>query len=117
MKFIVDAHLPRALVQLLNDRGHDAIHTRDLPTGNATKDDEINTISVTEERIVVSKDGDFYNSYTAKKEPFKLLHITTGNISNKDLLALIEANIDLIVTSLSEGSVVSIDRQYVIVIQ
>jgi predicted nuclease of predicted toxin-antitoxin system len=117
MKFLVDAHLPRALALLLNAHGHDAIHTRDLPASNATKDSEINRISIVDERIVVSKDGDFYNSFTAQKEPFKLLHIATGNISNKELLRLIETNIQLILTSLDQGSVVLVDRRYVIVIQ
>src|SRR5690606_7017938 len=108
--------LPRTLVHLLNNCGHDAIHTRDLPTGNATPDSDINRISLAEERIVVSKDGDFYNSYIATKEPFKLLHIATGNISNTELLTLIERNIDLIVKSLENGQVVSVDRRYVIVV-
>lgn len=116
MKFLVDAHLPRALVTLLNERGHDAIHTRDLSSGNATKDHEINRISIAELRVVISKDGDFYNSFTAKNEPYKLLHIATGNITNKELLALITINLDLIIRSLENSSVVSVDNNYVIVL-
>jgi predicted nuclease of predicted toxin-antitoxin system len=78
MKFLVDAHLPRALVKLLNDSGHDAVHTRDLSGGNATKDYELNRISIAESRVVISKDADFYNSFTGRKEPYKLLHIPPG---------------------------------------
>ena len=37
MKFLVDAHLPRSLCAMLARHGHDATHTLDLPTGNATK--------------------------------------------------------------------------------
>ncbi|MEO5858977.1 MAG: DUF5615 family PIN-like protein [Pyrinomonadaceae bacterium] len=104
------------MVSLLNDHGHDAVHTRDLPAGNATKDHEINRISIAELRVVVSKDGDFYNSFAAKNEPHKLLHIATGNITNKQLLALITINLDLIIRSLESGAVVSVDNNYVVVI-
>lgn len=31
MKFLIDAHLPIALKSWLTSRGHDVIHTRDLP--------------------------------------------------------------------------------------
>ena len=42
MKFLVDAHLPRRLCAVLEQRGHDAKHTLDLPAENATKDGVIN---------------------------------------------------------------------------
>lgn len=116
MRFLIDAQLPRGLTRLLTDNGHDAIHTRDLRDGNGTKDQEINRISIAESRVVVTKDADFYNSFTAQKEPYKLLHIATGNITNRDLVALLEANLDLITKSLESGSVVSVDRRYVIVV-
>ena len=80
MKFIVDAQLPKTLARLLREKGFDAIHTSDLPTESDTTDDEINRLSLAEDRIVISKDGDFYDSFTAKKEPYKLLHVKTGNI-------------------------------------
>lgn len=42
MRFLVDAHLPRGLCVLLAPRGHDAVHTFNLPAQNATKDQVIN---------------------------------------------------------------------------
>ncbi len=36
MRFMVDAQLPRRLVRWLGARGHDAVHTPDLPDGNRT---------------------------------------------------------------------------------
>ena len=53
MKFIVDAHIPQAICYLLNNNGHDAIHTIELPQKNDTDDIEINKISVSEKRIVI----------------------------------------------------------------
>lgn len=70
MKFIVDAQLPFALAAFLREKGFDAVHTKELPNGNDTTDAEINALSIAENRIVISKDGDFYDSFTDTKEPY-----------------------------------------------
>jgi predicted nuclease of predicted toxin-antitoxin system len=63
MNFLVDAHLPRRLARRLQEAGHDALHTLDLPRGNRTTDTEINAISLSERRVVITKDADFVNSF------------------------------------------------------
>ena len=117
MKFIVDAQLPRSLATLRRDRGHDVVHTTDLPNGNDTSDAEVNRLSLSDERIVISKDGDFYNNFAAKKEPYKLLHVKMGNTSNEALMALFEKNLNAILRGLDEGFVVEISQHYIITIQ
>ena len=117
MKFIVDAQLPKTLAYFLREKGFDAVHTSELPAGNDTTDAEINRLSLAENRIVISKDSDFYDSFTAKKEPYKLLHIKTGNIRNSELIELFDKNVDLIVNELRESSVVQISQSYIIKIQ
>jgi predicted nuclease of predicted toxin-antitoxin system len=62
MNFLVDAQLPYRLALALRRQGHTAVHTLDLPDGNATTDEEINIISEREQRIVITKDADFVNS-------------------------------------------------------
>ena len=114
MKFIVDAHRPRSLAALLCENGHDAIHTKDLPDGNDTTDLQINELSIAEGRVVISKDGDFYDSFSAKKEPYKLLAVKTGNISNNELIKLFSNNLNTIVSELSVRDVVTIDQRYII---
>ncbi|MCY4323195.1 MAG: hypothetical protein OXD00_05845 [Gammaproteobacteria bacterium] len=37
----------------MREKGHDVIHTRDLPNGNRTKDQDIIRISMREQRTVV----------------------------------------------------------------
>ncbi|ANE56964.1 DUF5615 family PIN-like protein [Methylomonas sp. DH-1] len=100
MKFLVDAQLPRQLAVGLNWRGHDTLHTLDLPLGNRTSDTEINRISVEEQRVVVSKDADFVNSFLLFGKPFKLLLISVGNISNRALLELFDKNLPMMVAAL-----------------
>lgn len=117
MKFLVDAQLPKTLAFLLREKGFDAVHTTELPNGNDTTDSEINSISLTENRIVISKDVDFYDSFTAKKEPYKLLQVKTGNIKNSKLLELFDKNLELIIKKLDESSVVQISQNYIIKIQ
>lgn len=114
MKFIVDAQLPTSLAVFLCEKGYDAIHTKELPNGNDSTDAEINILSLAEHRIVISKDGDFYDSFAARKEPHKLLPIKTGNISNAKLVDLFEKNLTAIVAELKERDVVTIDQRYII---
>ena len=94
MKFIVDAQLPRKFVTWLNESGHDALHTLDLPKKNLTSDMELTEVAVSQGRIVISKD-DFVQAYLINGEP-SLLLISTGNISNLALEVLIKSNLQLI---------------------
>ncbi|OFZ68869.1 MAG: hypothetical protein A2V79_06355 [Betaproteobacteria bacterium RBG_16_56_24] len=63
MKFLVDAQLPRRFANWLNEAGHDALHTLDLPRKNFTPDYEVIARAKQDERIVVSKDADFVQSF------------------------------------------------------
>jgi predicted nuclease of predicted toxin-antitoxin system len=88
MNFLVDAQLPRRLARWLATAGHDAIHTLDLPDGNRTTDAEINAVAERDQRVVITKDADFVNSFVLSGKPPKLLLVSTGNIKNADLEAL-----------------------------
>jgi predicted nuclease of predicted toxin-antitoxin system len=111
MKFLVDAHLPRRLVFWLREIGHDAKHTLDLPKGNRTTDREIKRISVEEQRIVVTKDADFVNSFVIHSEPYKLLLVSTGNITNKALEEIFAKNIEQIEESLVQYDFIEISQE------
>lgn len=116
MKFIIDAQLPRKLSYFLSEKGYDCIHTLDLPNGNKTQDSEINGISIEQERIVISKDSDFYNSYLQKVEPFKLIYLTIGNVSTKKLIDIFEKNHEKIFEEIEFNSVVEVTSSSIITI-
>ena len=116
MKFIVDAQLPRKLADFLVNKGFDAIHTLDLPNANRTSDMEITQKSLEEERVLISKDSDFYISYLQLVEPYKLIYLTTGNISTHDLLHLFERNFEKIFEEIQYNSVVEISSKSIITI-
>src|SRR5262245_7242278 len=115
MNFLVDAQLPRRLARRLQEAGHDAIHTLDLPAGNRTTDSEIIMLSLNERRVVITKDADFVNSYLLAGQPYKLLIISTGNITNTALEALFVPNIGLIVTALQANNYVELTRTTLII--
>jgi predicted nuclease of predicted toxin-antitoxin system len=110
VKFLVDAHLPYALCVLLRQRGMDAVHTRELPAGNATSDAAISEFSMRESRIVISKDADFYYSHLLHGKPFKLVMVRTGNLGRKNLVALFTRHLDEVIGLLQENTLVEIDR-------
>ncbi|MBK9316448.1 MAG: DUF5615 family PIN-like protein [Acidobacteria bacterium] len=114
MKFLVDAHLPKRLTELLKQVGLDAIHTRDLPLGNRTKDPEIIRVSLEEGRIVVTKDADFVETIILKSQPWKLLLVSTGNITNIELESLFTANIEKITEGFVEFDFIEMDRNNLI---
>lgn len=117
MKFLVDAQLPIRLARLLQEAGYDTIHTRELPQQNATPDSIINTLSVQQERIVITKDSDFVDSFLTMQQPYKLLLVTTGNIKNSELETRFAANLSLIVDLLSQNNYIELSRDSVIVHQ
>lgn len=94
MKLLIDAQLPLRLVKRIRGAGFDAIHTLDLPLGNRTPDTEINSLSIREQYIVVTKDADFVNSFHLHRQPYKLLLVSTGNIKNSELEELLLANME-----------------------
>lgn len=110
MKFLVDAQLPQQLARWLQAEGHEAVHTRDLPGGNRTGDTAINEISLREQRVVVTKDEDFVDLFLLRHQPYKLLLVATGNISNKELERLFQKNLAHIVTAFETYDFIELDR-------
>jgi predicted nuclease of predicted toxin-antitoxin system len=110
MNFLVDAHLPLGLCKVLAARGHDALQTTNLPDHNRTKDRQINQISIDEQRVVNSKDADFFYSHILQGRPWKLLLVKTGNISTRELTTLFSRNLLTVETAFNEHTLVEIDR-------
>jgi predicted nuclease of predicted toxin-antitoxin system len=115
VKFLIDAQLPRRLARWLQQAGHNALHTLDLAQGNRTPDAEIVRRANDEGRIVITKDADFVNSFTLAREPRKLLLISTGNISNAELNALLDANLFTIVQAFQTADFVELTSTAVVV--
>jgi predicted nuclease of predicted toxin-antitoxin system len=108
VKFLVDAQLPKSLSELLIQFGHDSVHTLDLPLMNATTDQILIELATSEQRVVISKDADFLESYLISGKPPKLIIVRTGNVANKILLQLFESNLNTLIAMLNRSNLVEI---------
>ncbi|MEL7332610.1 MAG: DUF5615 family PIN-like protein [Cyanobacteria bacterium J06560_2] len=117
MNFLVDAQLPTRLALLIESSGHDAIHTKSLTLANATPDAEINEISMREQRIVVTKDADFVESFLLQDKPYKLLLVATGNIRNAELEYLFSACLNELVIAFETHRYIELGRDEMIIHQ
>ena len=110
MKFLIDAQLPRRLTTLLHEAGVEATHTLDLPDGNRTTDGALITLSLNEQAVIVTKDSDFVESFLLRREPWKLLLVSTGNIGNDELVNLFQQNIEAIAEAFKTFDFIELNR-------
>ena len=110
MKFLIDAQLPRRLATELKQAGFEATHTLELPEGNRTADQALIKISISAQSALVTKDSDFVQSFLLKQEPWKLLLVSTGNITNNDLMNLFHLNIVQIAESFKTFDFIELNR-------
>ena len=115
MKFLINAQLPRRLIHRLQAFGHEAMHTLDLPLGNRTPDDTINEVSLREHAIVITKDADFVDSFILHRQPYKLLLISAGNMTNADLEALLLQQLTDIVKGFESHDFIELSRTALII--
>ncbi len=110
MKFLIDAQLPPSLKNLFISNGYDCVHTIELEFGNGTTDEIINKISMEEQRIVITKDSDFYHSFIIKKEPFKLIFVKLGNTSKDDLLNFFSNKFSEIISAIETEDLILLSK-------
>lgn len=115
MNFVVDAQLPRRIAAWLRGSGHEAIHTLELPEANRTSDAAITELADREQRVVITKDADFVESHILQGRPAKLLLISTGNISNRELEAILIPNLSALVAALQTSNFVELSRRGIMI--
>lgn len=114
MNFLIDAQLPERLCSIFSKNNFDCKHTLNLPLKNFTTDSEIIKICEKENRILITKDKEFEISYLVNNIPPKLILVTTGNISNKSLLAIFSGNFTEIINKISENNFIEISSRQII---
>jgi predicted nuclease of predicted toxin-antitoxin system len=111
MKFLIDAQLPAALKQVFTSQGFDCIHTLDLELGNSTPDKIINSTSIAEQRILITKDSDFFDSFLIKKEPYKLILVKLGNTSKSELIQFFTERLSELIKKLESEDMVLLSKK------
>ncbi len=114
MNFLVDAQLPPRVAGSLTAAGCDAIHILELPDENRTTDQQVIDVANREQRVV-TMDADFVDSQVLIARPARLLLISTGNISNRELDALIVPFIPAITRESLSRDFLELDRTGIVV--
>ena len=91
MKFLIDAQLPPALCQWLQERGHEATHVIEIGLGSAS-DEAIAERAIADQAMLISKDEDFL--ILRLPDRFGLLWLRCGNATNRALSAWLNARWD-----------------------
>jgi len=86
VKFLIDADMPRSIVEIIRSFGFDVEDVRDIGMGTA-KDKEIIEYAVNDNRIIVTRDTDFGEVLRYPRHPgaiiFRLPYTFTVNEINK----------------------------------
>ena len=114
-EFLVDQQLPRALPVHLSKLGHDARRIKDYPGGETLPDNEVTRIADVERRVVITNDDDVRISHLLHRRPARLVHLTCGNISTGDLLALFDQHRPGLVAALADFRYLELGRPGVII--
>jgi predicted nuclease of predicted toxin-antitoxin system len=104
LKFIVDTQLPHQLAVYLRKNKFDAVHTTDTYQGHLLQDSQIVDLAITQDRIIISKDSDFFDNYILNGVPPKVLILQFGNIRNKDLIEIFDHNLENIIQLFDENA-------------
>ena len=96
MKFLCDVHISLKTVKFLTSKGYESVHINTVLDKWFTKDTIIAKYVDDNDFILVTKDTDFRDSFFLKNSPKKLVKINLGNISNLELIKIIDANLDKI---------------------
>jgi predicted nuclease of predicted toxin-antitoxin system len=110
MKFLIDNALSPALVALLQQAGHDAIHVRSIGLQHAD-DDAIFALAAVEHRVLVSADADFGTllAMRSSRQPSVIQFRGEGSRKADALARTLLANLPQLVDALENGSIVTFE--------
>lgn len=89
MKFLVDAQLPPALADWIEEHGHQASHISRVG-GVGVSDGTIWQMARRESSIIVTKDRDFAIWAAARRDGPQVVWIRLGNATSRNLLMWLE---------------------------
>jgi predicted nuclease of predicted toxin-antitoxin system len=102
MRFLIDAQLPPALVQLFQGAGHVAEHVYGLELLDRS-DKAVWEYALREQTVIVSKDEDFATLVQSRSRKTPVVWIRIGNCSNRALLQKLAPILKGILSRLESG--------------
>ncbi len=98
----LDTQLPPSLAEFFRRRGFNATHVIDYPEGALMSDSEIISIATMENRIVITKDIDFFDYFLLKGYSPAIVLLQLGNIKNLNLFLFLDKQIETIISLFKE---------------
>ncbi len=102
MRFLIDAQLPPALADWLNDAGHAAEHVLDVGLAGAD-DQEIWLDAVAKDAVLITKDEDFLAVRARSPGGPAVIWLRIGNATNRRLLTWFAVRFPSILASVEAG--------------
>lgn len=102
MQWLIDTLLPPSFAKYLLKLGEDAIHISNFPEGHLYSDKTIRKIAIETNRIILSKDWDFFDDFFILGHPPKIVHLQIGNCGNMELFSTFERNLFRIIELLNQ---------------
>ena len=90
MRVLCDVHIPYRLVNRLRELGVDATHVNRILEGSGTSDGAIAKFVDANDMLLITKDSDFRDSHLLQGSPARVLRLTLGNLTNSELIDLVE---------------------------
>ena len=103
MRFLVDAQLPRALIDWIFEQGHDAEHVHGLGLGDAP-DEQIWQAALDRNLVIVTKDRDFADWTVTRRPAASVVWIRFGNVTNTTLVGRLTPIWQDLVDALDSGA-------------
>ncbi len=112
MKFLCDVHISIKISKRIEQIGFLSQHVNHILDRWHTKDNAIAHYADQHDLILITKDQDFRNSFLLNRKPSKLIKVNLGNVSNEDLLEVLESNMERleVLNSQSETFMVEINK-------
>jgi predicted nuclease of predicted toxin-antitoxin system len=105
LRFLIDAQLPPALVEIFESKGHQAVHVADVGLLTA-RDAAIRAYAAKAQMVLVTKDEDFVATRRLGGHGPQVVWIRMGNTSNRALSTRRRPVIDQVVAALTGGDAI-----------
>ncbi|MGF1596171.1 MAG: DUF5615 family PIN-like protein [Acidimicrobiales bacterium] len=111
MRFLLDENQSPAIVGLLQEAGHDAVHVRQVGRAGAP-DEDVFAFAAAERRVILSGDTDFGELLARSNAsgPSLVLLRRQGRRRAAEVASLLLANLDVIAADLEAGAIVVFDE-------
>jgi predicted nuclease of predicted toxin-antitoxin system len=102
VKFLVDNQLPISLAKYLRKQGFDCVHVSEANLSEAA-DASLCRYAVAQERVIISKDEDFFFFAKQPEAKIQLIWVRLGNCRSSELIAALQRFWPEIEASLGTG--------------